>query len=153
MGAAPNTPGKSYSITVLINRTSKTDEGVLFSMGNNGYGYTMFVKDNKLVYEYHYFGTVNRIEVPIALGKSLIEYKFEKTTAQSGIGRLYVNGKLAGETQIAKRFKLTGSEAMDIGCDRYSPVSQEYKNEGEFPFTGQYEYVLFKLHQDINRRY
>ncbi|WP_110953511.1 arylsulfatase [Anaerosinus massiliensis] len=148
MGAAPNTPGKSYSITVPIDRTSKADEGVLFSMGNLNYGYTMFIKNNKLIYEYHYFGTVNRIEVPIGLGKSLISYKFEKTDKNSGIGYLYVNGNLAGKAQIAKRFRLTGSEAMDIGCDRYSPVSADYKDKGEFPFSGQYEFVLFELEQD-----
>ncbi|CUH96775.1 hypothetical protein P22_2886 [Propionispora sp. 2/2-37] len=149
MGAAPNTPGRSYTVTVPVTRMDKSQEGVLFSMGNNGYGYTMFVKNNKLVYEYHYFGTVNRIETPMPLGKSVITYKFEqKTGAKSGVGRMYIDGKLVGETEIAKQFRLTGSEAMDIGCDRYSPVSTEYKNKGEFPFTGQYDYVLFELQPD-----
>jgi arylsulfatase len=148
MGAAPNTPNKSYNITIPVNRTNKAQEGVLVSMGNRNYGYTIFVRNNRIVYEYHYFGTINRIEAPMPIGKALVEYKFEKTEPKAGIGRMYLNGKLVGETNIANRFSLTGSEAMDIGCDRYSPVSDEYKDKGEFPFNGEYEYVLFELQKN-----
>jgi len=56
-----------------------------------------------------------------------------------GPARLFINGKPAGEGEIANvvpgRFSAT--ETLDIGMDLGATVSREYEKKAPFPFTGR----------------
>ncbi|CUH96030.1 hypothetical protein P22_2118 [Propionispora sp. 2/2-37] len=142
--AGPNTLDKSFTITVPVTRNKKAEEGVLFSTGSYNWGYTLFVKDNKLKFEYNSFGQISRMEAPMPLGKAEVQFKMEKTGPMAGIGHLFINGKQVSETKIPYRFFLN-SETYDVGRDRYDAVSKEYKKKGEFPFSGQFDYVMVEI--------
>ncbi len=52
--ASPFIINRNYSITVPIDRKSSADEGVLVALGSYESGYTLYIKNNKLFYEYNF---------------------------------------------------------------------------------------------------
>jgi arylsulfatase len=146
-GAAPDLSKSSYTMTIPVTITDKKQEGVLVSLGNETTGYTLYVKNNRLVYEYHYFGEVTRMESKekLPMGKSIIKYQFDRTTKTGGEGKLIVNDQIVASAKIQKTFGPSSDETFDIGCDRHLKVSKKYKKQGSFPFTGQYDYVEFEF--------
>lgn len=147
-GAGPNTYNKSYTITVPIERDSKSQEGVLVSLGNSSAGYSFFIQNNKLIYQHNYFDKeITRIESneKLPLGKVDVKYVYTNTGSYTGKGQLFINGKLAGEKVIPHTLFQSSDETFDIGCDRHGIVSASYKDKGEFAFNGKFKYVLFEM--------
>ncbi|WP_153730873.1 arylsulfatase [Sporosarcina obsidiansis] len=144
--AAPAINNKSYTITVSVDRPDSSCDGVLVAHGNHNSGYTFYIKDNLLVYEYNYVGQVYRavstIEVPI--GPSTLCFEFKKSKPHAGIGLISINDEIIGEVDMPKTlpFRLS-HEGLDVGRDTLSPVSTNY--DGEFQFTGEIEKVVFEL--------
>ncbi len=148
--AAPPIQNRSYSITIPIERENTSNEGVLVASGKFESGYTLYLKNNRLVYEYNIGPDVYRIESnqEIPAGKLTIRYDFEKTGDYKGTGNLYINDKKVGEGLIEKTHPYKISfEGLDIGKDSLSPVSPAYKNEGEFQFTGKIQKVVYDLEE------
>jgi arylsulfatase len=149
--AAPKINNRSYTITASINRSDKSQNGVLVAMGDQFAGYTLYLKNNRLVYEYNLFGTVykmkSNIEVP--LGAATFKFEFKKTGPLAGVGRLYINDIMCGEVAMPKtaRGPLT-FESLDIGKDTHTPVSKEYEKMDGFPFEGNLQYVEYELKND-----
>ena len=54
--AAPNAANRSHRITAHVARDDTRQEGVLVAQGGRHGGYTLYVKDNRLVYEYNFLG-------------------------------------------------------------------------------------------------
>ncbi len=145
--AAPPLTMSSYSITIPIFRLSHEEEGVLIAHGNHSSGYTLYIKDHYLMYEYNFVGIVYKlrssIEVPI--GFSTIRFEFTRKLFSGGMGCLYMDHQLVGTVEMAKTLPFVISvEGLDIGRDRLTPVSPNYPVP-EFPFTGQIKYAEIKL--------
>lgn len=140
---------KSYSITVPITRAGPADEGVLVALGGHMSGYTLYIRNNHLVYEYNFPGLgvykiVSNKEVPA--GKSTLKFDFTRTGPFEGTGRLYINDTMVGETPMPRTVIAEISfEGFDIGMDRMTQVSKSYGENGEFPFAGAIDYVLYEL--------
>lgn len=148
MNAAPNVIDKSFMINIPIERKSKTDEGVLVSHGYHGSGYTLYIKDEKVVFEYNYVGEIFRLESTklIPLGKSNICFQFDKTGSLQGKGTIFINEELAGQKNFSKTMPLLLSRVgLDIGRDRRGHVSPNYKEIREFPFSGEIEKVTITI--------
>jgi arylsulfatase A-like enzyme len=144
-GASPFIINRSYSITVPINR-GQSDDGVLLALGNYESGYTLYIKNEKLVYEYNVGTKVYRIEAEAPVGQSTIKYEFNPTNPHKGIGSLFINGNEAGNVTIDQTHKFKISfEGLDIGRDSHYPVSPVYENEGDFEFSGELEKVVYQL--------
>lgn len=157
--AAPNLNLSSYLITIPIYRFDRTNEGVLIAHGDHSSGYTLYIKDNHLFYEYNYVGTVYKIkstfEVPI--GDSTIQFHFKRGIFTQGIGELFINAEEAGAIFMPRTLPFVLSvEGLDIGRDRLTPVSTNYPTI-EFPFSGKiekavieiYEESFFKKHEEL----
>ena len=146
--AAPPIMNRSYSITVPIERKDASDEGVLVATGGFESGYTLYIKNNKLVYEYNMGTDIYQIESneEVPVGKSTILFDFEKTGDNQGNGKLFINGIQVGEGFIEKThpYKIA-FEGLDIGKDTLYPVSKAYENAGTFEFSGNIEKVVFEL--------
>jgi len=143
--ASPPIINRSYTIDVPITYKNG-DEGVLVALGNHESGYTLYIKDNRLVYEYH--NGVKRYVIKskkdLKQGKLNIQFEFTKTGDFSGIGSLYVNKQKVGEEEIDSTLPLkVAFEGLDIGEDLMNPVSPEYKDQKEFAYTGEIEKVVF----------
>ena len=59
--------------------------------------------------------------------------------------KLFVNGKLAGEGTVGTAMQRHGTEPFEVGRDSISPVSPDYKDTGDFPFTGKIEKITFEV--------
>jgi arylsulfatase len=155
--AAPRITMTSYSITVPIFRVNPEEEGVLIAHGSHSSGYSLYIKDNYLIYEYNYVGTVYRVRssVEVPVGFSTIRFEF-KNRFIKGSGMIYINNQLVGTVDMARTLPFVISvEGLDIGRDRLTPVSPNYPVP-EFPFTGQIKQVditLLNEHDKINPFY
>lgn len=141
-------PVKNRSHTIVTNIDLKGDEeGVIVSVGGMTGGYTMFIKDGKLYYDYNFLdGVYYTMESP-TLPKGITELKFNfiKTGQFAGTGELYVNGKKVDEKAMPKMHISTYSlaETFDIGRDTGTQVSKLYT--GPSPFKGALDKVTITL--------
>ncbi|WP_110953504.1 arylsulfatase [Anaerosinus massiliensis] len=146
--AAPNLYNKSYTITVPITRDKKSEEGVLVAHGDHFAGYTLYVMNNHLVYEFNDFGEVTRIvsKEQLPIGSAVVKFKFDKAEkGDGGTATLFVNDKLVGEKEVPRVARIISMEGISFGVDMYSPVSPAYKNKDGFKFTGKYDYVRYEM--------
>ena len=155
-GSAPPIYQRSHKITAKIVVPNDKTEGVIIATGGGSAGYTLYVKDGKVVYDYNFFGkahyrVVSDIPLPTGDVEIMLDYtqKPFKPLLEStgGPAKLFINGKLVGEGEIANvtpgRFSAT--ETLDIGMDLGSTVSPDYHDKAPFAFTGVIKEVTVDL--------
>jgi arylsulfatase A-like enzyme len=147
--AAAPVINRSYEIKIPIERKSPREDGVLLAHGGFDGGYTFYIWENKLVYEYSMgnrggYKIVSNIDVPI--GKSVVTYQFNKTGSNEGNGVLYIDSQKVGQTKLKDihRYKLS-FEGIDVGKDTKTPVSPSYADKGEFVFQGALTKVEYTI--------
>jgi arylsulfatase len=155
-GSAPPIYQRSHKITAKIVVPNAETEGVIIATGGSSAGYTLFVKDGKVVYDYNFFGkahyrVVSDIPLPTGDVEIVLDYtqkpfkQFVESTG--GPAKLFINGKVAGEGEIANvtpgRFSAT--ETLDIGMDLGSTVSPDYHDKAPFAFTGTIKEVTVEV--------
>jgi arylsulfatase len=138
----------SHSLSADIAAAGENTRGVIVAEGGRWGGYTLFVKDGKLIYEANSNGVSqgqivssqplsagkNHIVVDVQLDAQPVEPDFyPHRNARGATAKLSVNGVSGGETH----FKVFGgflNETLDLGSDLGSPVSRDYTTP--FNFTG-----------------
>lgn len=150
-GSAPHTKNRSYRITAEVEIPAGGAEGPICVIGGTSSGWSLYIKDRKLVYCYNFIGDCYFVrstkEVPT--GKVKLGFEFEKTGQEKfgagGVGRLYINDSKVGEGQIPRtvRYIYTLDETFDIGLDAGTPVTNEYKPGARF--NGEIEKVVVDL--------
>jgi len=136
-GAAPLVINRSFRITGRLAGSGTTPQGVVVSLGDLSGGFTMYVQDGRLYFEYNHEGTPFRIEsdaAAVTADTRTLDFAFDRTADYQGIGRLYVDGRQVGEGEIPRsaRWFISWS-ALDVGRDSLSRVSEAYTDE--FAFT------------------
>jgi len=110
-------------------------------------GFTMFIKDHKLYYDYNFLdGVYYTLESPkLPKGETELKLNFIKTGEFAGTGELYVNGEKVDQTDMPRMHISTYSlaETFDVGRDTGTQVSRLYS--GPFPFDGALDRVVIKL--------
>jgi arylsulfatase A-like enzyme len=149
-GSAPSTKNVSHTIDADLMIPPQGAEGVIFSEGGLTSGFSLYVKDGKLTYDYNWFDlerTSITAATPLPKGKVHVRFDFAYDgdgPGKGGTGTLYINNRKVGQGKIPKtvagRF---GVEAMDFGKDLQSPVSQSY--QPPFAFTGVVEKVVLDI--------
>src|SRR5262249_40720087 len=102
----------AHTITAELVIPEKGGEGGIACAGGGSIGWTLYVKDGKLTYHYNFYD-FEHYTVPtkdaLPTGKVTVKLEFEPkgtpkpgTMSDGGKVRLFVNGKLAGEGEIAK---------------------------------------------------
>lgn len=57
-----------------------------------------------------------------------------------------IDGIQVGEVHVREQIpQRCGTECMDVGMDCISPVCDDYRDRGLFPFTGKIEHVTLDL--------
>lgn len=141
-------PVKNRSHTIVTNIDLNGDEeGVIVSVGGMTGGYTMFIKDSKLYYDYNFLdGVYYTLESPtLPKGMTELKFNFIKTGQFAGTGELYINGKKVDEKAMPKMHISTYSlaETFDVGRDTGTQVSKLYT--GPSPFKGALDKVTITL--------
>ena len=150
--SSPNITNRSYTITAEVTIPEGGAEGVLLAAGNRFGGYTLFVKDSRLVYEYN-FGEVRyviRSDAEVAAGPHAYRFEFSKTGRHQGRGRLLIDGETVGEGDLPQTWPFVAAQAgLHCGRDDGSPVSEQYAVP--FAFTGTLHRVVVELADDQQR--
>ncbi|WP_421108413.1 arylsulfatase [Streptomyces sp. NEAU-S77] len=149
IAAVPPVMNRAHRITAHVDRATASDEGVLVSLGSISSGYVLYVKDNRLVYEYNFLGTRYTVtsEEELPTGPAELTFEFVKTGDMRGVGHLSVSGRPVGSEDIPRVLPhFLGWQGLDIGRDTLSPSSPSY--EGEFAFTGTLKKVVFTVAPD-----
>jgi len=137
---------RSHTITTKIDLEGG-EEGVIVSVGGMTGGFSMFVKDGRLHYDYNYLDGVyyTMKSPPLEKGPTELKFSFTKTGEFAGTGELYVNGEKVDEAGMPKMHISTYSlaETFDVGRDTGTQVSKLYSDP--FPFTGALDRVVIKL--------
>ncbi len=124
------------------------EEGVIAAVGGMTGGFSLYIKDGLLHYDYNYLDGVHYHLTSSALpqGPTELKFNFIKTRQFGGIGELYVNGQKVDETDMPKMHISTYSlaETFDIGRDTGTQVDPDYAGS-PFVFTGHLDRVIIML--------
>ena len=123
------------------------EEGVIVAVGGMTGGYTMFIKDHRLYFDYNFLDGVHYVLKSSSLpkGKTELKFNFIKTQEFGGTGELYVNGEKVDEVEMPQMHIATYSlaETFDIGRDTGTQVSDLYT--GTFKFDGELDRVIITV--------
>lgn len=151
-GSGPHTKNRSFNILADVEIPASGAEGPICAVGGIGSGWSMYIKDQKLIFCYNNNGEryYVRSQETLPTGMKLnLRFEFEKTGQEKfgagGIGRLYINDKKVGETKFPRtvRYIYSLDETFDIGIDTGTAVTDEYKANTKF--TGIIEKVVVDL--------
>jgi arylsulfatase A-like enzyme len=145
---AASAPIKNRSHTIVTTIDLKGgEEGVIVAAGGQTGGFTMFIKNGRLYYDYNYLdGVYYTMQSPaLPKGPTELKFNFTKTKEYGGKGELYVNGKKVAEVDMPIMHISTYSlaETFDVGCDTGTQASKLYR--GPFPFKGALDRVVITL--------
>ena len=144
-------PVKNRAHTIETNIDLQGDEeGVIVAVGGMTGGYSMFIKDNKLYYDYNFLDGVHYVleSPPLPTGPTDLKFNFILTQPFGGTGELFVNGQKVDEVEMPQMHISTYSlaETFDVGMDTGTQVSAMYTDP--FEFTGLIDRVIFNVSDD-----
>jgi arylsulfatase A-like enzyme len=139
---APRLANKSFVITAYLNHR-KGDDGTLLSAGDIMGGYTLYLKNNRLVFHFNYlaekqFHQESDVEVPE--GDITLGFEFVCTKPDQGVGRLLINGAPAGNVAI-QAYPLFSGGKFAVGRYSHSPVTMDVKSADYFRYPGKIDRV------------
>ena len=145
-------PVKDRSHDIVTTIDLQGDEaGVIVAVGGMTGGFSMYIMDGRLVYDYNYLDGVHYklTSPPLPTGPTELRFNFIKTGPFAGDGELYVNGEKVDETHMPEMHRSTYSlaETFDVGMDTGTQVDPAYEG-GPFPFTGELDKVTITLKDD-----
>lgn len=139
------TNNNSYVLTITFNRTSKEQEGVLYSTGDRFGGWTTYIKDNTLHYTLNAGGKkefkLQTGELPEGRVTIRQELRLKKEKKEASVS-LYIGEEKAAELVIPNYNDSTGNSFETIGANRYVSVTEDY--ESPFIFQGDIEHVKIR---------
>jgi arylsulfatase A-like enzyme len=155
---APDVRSRSYTIEAHVEIGAAGCEGVLISHGDATSGYSLYVKDGRLVHDLN-IGGDHQIVVSdrtVPAGAHRLGVRVTRLTRElvpkmgTGMGlsayTLLIDGEAAGSLQTRLGFSsLISWSGLDIGRDRGSPVS---RYDAPFEFTGTLQRVNVTMHAD-----
>ncbi len=150
---------RPHSITATVELANGA-EGVLVAQGGNSGGYSLYVKDHKLHYAYNFLGIQQyhlTSDATLTDGRHELRFEFEPTGKPDfahGKGtparaQLYVDGKLAGQTDLPVTIPLDIgiTDGLTCGRDDGSTVTTDY--QAPFAFNGALEKVVVDISGDL----
>ncbi len=156
-GSAPKLNNITHTITIDAEIPEGGAEGVLVCLGGDTGGWTVYMRDGKLVYHYNWFDmaryeVVSETDVPTGKVEMKVEFVNESEIPGGPASvTLLIDGATVGagpiEKQVRARFSV---ESLDVGMDMLSPVDRAYKDKMPFPFTGAIEKVRFDFGDGVD---
>jgi arylsulfatase len=137
---------RAHTIETQLDLTGD-EEGVIVACGGMTGGYTMFVKDNRLYYDYNFLnGVYYTLKSPqLPQGKVDVRFNFIRTKPFGGKGELYIDGTKVDEVEMPAMHIATYSlaETFDVGRDTGTQVSKLYTDP--FVYSGTLDRVIFTV--------
>ena len=141
--AGPAIGGRSWDLDATIVRGAG-DDGVLFAVGTENSGLSLFVLEGRLVFDYNFFSEhhVATSTRPVPEGRSVVGVRFARH-GTSGTATLVVDGEPTGAVELPTVMRVISSVGASVGLDHGSAVSDAYV--APFAFTGELERVDIQL--------
>ena len=148
---SPRLANKSFIITIYITH-KKGYDGTLMAAGENYGGYALYIKNNKLVFDYNYlaekhFHVESSVEVPD--GDITVGFEFVTTKPNQGVGRILINNTPVGNVAI-KAYPLFTGGSFAVGRYAHSPIVQDMKSENYFRYPGIIDRVEINMERPTN---
>ena len=142
---APALGGPSRDMAATIER-AVGQAGVLYATGTENSGFSLFVDDEHLVFDYNCFGDhhVVRSDRPVPSGASVVGVRVRRT-GRGGVATVVVDGVECGSVELPFVMHVISSIGPSVGYDHGSQVSPAYT--GPNPFQGHLERVDIQLVQ------
>jgi arylsulfatase len=152
IGEKASAPVKNRAHTIETTIVLDGDEeGVIVAVGGMTGGFSMFIKDHRLYYDYNYLDGVHYIinSSTLPRGSTDLKFNFIKTKEFGGVGELYINGDLVDQVDMPLMHISTYSlaETFDVGRDTGTQVSDLYT--GPFQFNGALDRVTIKISEEV----
>lgn len=132
-GAAPNVKNTSFRIAVEIEVPAGGADGVLIAQGGRFAGWSLYVEDGRVVYCHNRCGDrmYTRSAGRMPEGRHDVELRFDYDgggVGKGGTATLLVGGSTEASSRLEATvgFQFSMDETMDVGCDRGTPVTEEY---------------------------
>ena len=144
-----NLKNRSHSICAEVAIPDEGAQGVLFAHGSWFSGYSLYVKNDRLVYVHNYLGLQEYRVIStqtLPRGECTLAFVFTRTGEHCGHGRLLINGHSVGEGEISRTIPAvieTSGEGQCCGYDSGLPVTEDY--EAPFRFTGLLRRVVVEV--------
>ena len=103
---AVNLKNRSHTITAEVEIPAGGAEGVLLAHGSWFAGYSLYVKDGRLVYVHNYLGMAEyRIASTerITPGSTILRFEFTRTGDHKGVGKLLLRRTFRRRGEICRR--------------------------------------------------
>jgi arylsulfatase len=135
--------GRSFDLTASVT-TKAGDEGVLYAVGAQTSGLSIFVQGRRLVLDYNAFGdhTVLESSVDVPVGDADIGVRLRRGDGLAGTATLVIDGEEVAHAELALFLRMISSSASSVGSDHGSAVSPRYT--GPFPFTGELHQIVIQ---------
>jgi arylsulfatase A-like enzyme len=141
-------PG-SFIMTADVEISKPGTTGVITCSGGMNGGWTFYMLNDKLNFEYNYFDYEHykgASPQKIPMGKSTLKAVYTSNGYnKGGIMKMFINDQPAGEIKLDKSSFALSGEPFEVGHDAISSVSKEYAGKGTFPFTGTLTKVEFSV--------
>lgn len=135
--------GRSWELRADVHR-GDNQNGVLYAMGNGNSGLSLFVQNNRLVFDYNVFGEHHIVESASELPSGDIEIGVAfRRNDSGGSATLLVNGEELDSVEFPFVMRVISSMGASVGYDHGLPVSRRYNDS--FPFAGDIRCVQIQL--------
>jgi arylsulfatase A-like enzyme len=140
---APALGGRGWDMAATIERAGG-EGGVLYASGTENSGVSLFVQDDRLVFDYNCFGDhqVAESERTVPVGDSVIGVRFRRE-GKGATATLVIDGAADTAVEIPFAMTIISSVGASVGYDHSAPVSERYRDR--FPFAG----TLHRLDVDL----
>jgi arylsulfatase len=139
--------GRSFQVTVSLEHHAG-DRGVLFSHGDQGGGYSVYIDDDgSCVFAHNAYGDMSLVSggtLPDGTTEVTLDVTLEAHARWSI--HLAADGKqMATASDLEALGPMAPFEGIDVGMDRRSPVSWDvYQRHGTFPYSGTIRKVVYR---------
>lgn len=148
---APSLRKRSFSVVADIEMRKNGAQGVIVADGGRFAGYSLFIKDQKLILAYNWLGmktyTITANE-KLAAGRGKVRVEAQPTGKDGALVTLFYDDRKVGEGTIEHSvpYGYSATETFDVGSDTITPVSEMYQSP--FPFTGKLHKLTITLKND-----
>jgi len=141
---APPLGNRSWVMTAEVDKVIPEKGGVLAAEGTQNIGFSWYVKDELLVFDYNIFTDhhVLRSNQKIPPEVNNLGVRFQREGAR-GIVTLSIDENDCGTMEVPYVLRMISSTGMDIGRDGLSPITNDY--QGPFPFNGVIKRLVVDL--------
>ncbi|WP_205879356.1 arylsulfatase [Leucobacter triazinivorans] len=149
-GSGPKMVSVPLTLTAEIDVPDAGAEGVVFAVGGDAAGWSLFGWEGHARFHYNFFG-IRRYDLTSAErltpGRHTITVAITPREPRPGAPAdvtMSIDGAAAGELHLPEQIPMRcGTETMDVGMDCVSPVCNDYADRGLFPFSGKIHGVTF----------